>query len=236
MLTARANLGLMQASPSFYTQSGFTALTPPMGLSKKYISPNLPATVIVPQFSLTLRCDTKLLIRHRVASLEKRIKMGLCYSAPSKPPPPFHTYPGYPNAIYSNSPNVPYPGYPNASNPGYYNASNPGYYNASYPTYSNPPDSTYPKVPYPSHPSNPYPSGVSVPTFGPTNNEERRRLAKQNAKVAQERRREGKNEPLKSSTAPDLTRLESSQERATKRHLTMQRECQASGAADPFDD
>ena len=43
-----------------------------------------------------------------------------------------------------------------------------------------------------------------VPTVGPKNNEERRRRAKLDAKIVQERKREGKNEPLKSSTVSDL--------------------------------
>ena len=91
--------------------------------------------------------------------------MGLCFSTPSEPPPPFHTDSSrHPKTLSPNYPNFPYP-------------------------------------------SDPYSPGQPVSTLGSKNDEERRRLAKQNAKVAQERKWNGKNEALWSFMGPGLTYL-----------------------------
>ena len=129
----------------------------------------------------------------------------MCHSAPSSAPPPFQTYPTHPNAPYPNYPNVPrYPPDPNANSP----------------TYRPSPYSNY------SYTSNPYPPG---PTFGPTNNHERRRLAKLKAQAAADRRRQGENEfqPLdvKLGIGPYI-RYSESRVNGPRKLLTMQREQQ----------
>ena len=74
--------------------------------------------------------------------------------------------------------------YPNDPNAGYYN-----YAHAPFPSLSIPSNTYYP------------PSSGPIATFSPTSNQERRRLAKRNAQIAQDRRREGKNELSKSRAA-----------------------------------